>query len=65
MKEIIELPPMCFFGCENFRYKEGAEELYRCKATCMKSNDLFIIWEDCPYIEKKYMVRESSEGDDV
>lgn len=64
-KEIIELPPMCFLnGCEEFRYKKGAEELYRCKIQCMKSNDLFEIWEGCPFIEKKYLVREYEEEGD-
>ena len=62
MMEIIELPPMCFFDCENFRYKQGADELYRCKVQCMKSNDLFEIWENCPYLEKKYRI---IEGDDI
>lgn len=63
--EIIELPPQCFY-CEEFRYKQGAEELYRCKIQCFKSNDLFEIWEDCPFLDKKYLVREPiiKEADD-
>ena len=59
--EIIELPPMCFFDCEEFSYKEGADELYRCKVQCIKTNDLFEMWEDCPFLEKKYLIRESSD----
>ena len=63
-KEIIELPPMCFFDCENFQYKKGAEELYRCKAVCMKTNDIFEMWDECPYLEKKYLIREyGDEGE--
>lgn len=64
MAEIIELPPMCFFDCEFFSYKEGADELYRCEAICMKTNDLFEMWEQCPYLEKKYLVRETGDQDD-
>lgn len=59
MSEIIELPPMCMFDCEHFRYKKDAEELYRCKALCMQTNDLFEMWEECPYLDKKYLVRVS------
>ncbi len=63
MPEIIELPPMCFFDCEEFKYKEGAEELYRCRIQCMKSNDLFEIWENCPFPNKKYLIREDLENE--
>lgn len=56
-KQIIELPPSCLW-CEEFRYKKGAEYLYRCKVQCMKSNDIFEIFEDCPYLHLEYAVRE-------
>ena len=63
--EIIEVPPTCTW-CEFFRYKRDAEELYRCKAICMQTNDIYEMWEECPYIEKKYLIREDpkEEGDD-
>lgn len=57
MKEIIELAPQCFV-CQYFSYKENAEELYRCSAVCMKTNDIYEMWEECPYLQKKYLVRE-------
>lgn len=57
MKEIIELPPQCFM-CEEFSYKAEAEHLYRCKINCCKTNDIFEMWEECPYLQKKYLVRE-------
>lgn len=62
--ELIELPPTCFF-CDEFQYKQGADHLYRCKVQCIKTNDLFEMFKDCPYLEKKYCVRETSDqGDD-
>ena len=57
MKEIIELPPACFVFFF-FSYKERAEELYRCSAICMKTNDIYEMWEECPYLQKKFLVRE-------
>lgn len=57
MKEIIELPPQCFM-CEEFSYKAEAEYLYRCKINCYKTNDIFEMWKECPYLQKKYLVRE-------
>lgn len=58
-KEIIELPPQCFV-CREFSYKEGADELYRCRVNCMCTNDIYDMWEECPYIQKKYLVRENN-----
>ena len=62
IREFIPLPPSCTF-CDEFRYKKGAEKLYRCKVQCIKTNDLFEMFEDCPYLEKKFAVRETV-GDD-
>lgn len=62
-KEIIELPPSCTW-CEEFRYKKDAEQIYRCKVQCMKSNDIFELFEECPYLHFKYAVREYQEGDE-
>ena len=59
-KEIIELPPQCFV-CQYFSYKQGADELYRCKAICMQTNDIFEMWDDCIYLDKKYLIRETNE----
>lgn len=61
MKEIIELPPMCLFDCEEFRYKKENDEKYICKIQCMQTNDLFEMWEGCPFLEKKYLVREGKQ----
>ena len=58
MKEIIELPPQCFV-CKDFRYNKENKELYACKPNCMRTNDIFEMWEECPFIEKKYLIRES------
>lgn len=55
--EIIELPPQCFV-CKEFHYNAGEEELYECKALFMGSNDIFELWEECPFLDKKYLVRE-------
>lgn len=57
MKEIIELPPQCFV-CKEFSYKPKSEKLYRCRINCCCTNDIFEMWEDCPYLHKKYLVRE-------
>lgn len=56
-KEIIALPPQCTW-CEEFRYKKDAEKIYRCKINCACSNDIFELFEDCPYPHLKYAVRE-------
>lgn len=61
-KEIIELPPSCTW-CSEFQYKKDADEIYRCKVQCFKSNDIFELFEDCPYLHLKYAVRESSDED--
>lgn len=55
-KEIIELSPydVCPW-CEEFIEKEDG---YICKINCFKSKNLEEIWEDCPYLHKKYLVRE-------
>ena len=58
IKEIIEVPPTCTW-CEHFKYEKESEEKYICKAICMKTNDLFEMWEECPYLDKKYLVREN------
>lgn len=57
MVKLMELPPQCFV-CEYFSYKERAEELYRCSAICIKTNDIYEMWGDCPYMHKKYLVYE-------
>ena len=56
-KEIINLPPRCTF-CEHFRYKKGAEQLYRCKQSCEMSNDIFELFENCYRLDWKYAIRE-------
>lgn len=58
-KRIIEAPPTCTW-CEHFVYNEEADEKYICKPNCLHSNDIFVLWEDCPYLEKKYFVVESN-----
>lgn len=58
--EIIELPPSCTW-CGEFRYKKDAEKIYRCKINCECSNDIFELFENCPYIERKYGIRETKE----
>lgn len=54
---IIKLPPRRTF-CEHFRYKKGAEQLYRCKQSCMMSNDIFELFEECYRLDYKYAIRE-------
>lgn len=61
-ERIIKLPPNCFY-CEHFRYKKGAEQLYRCKQSCMMSNDIFELFEDCYRLDWKYAIRERVDGD--
>lgn len=64
--ELIKMPPSCTF-CKYFRYKKGAKKLYRCKMTCMKTNDIFELFEDYPYLHLQYAVRENAketENDD-
>lgn len=58
MSEIIELPPQCMV-CKEFSYHKGEELLYRCKVNCMRTNDIFEMWDECPFLEKKYIVREN------
>lgn len=58
--ELIKMPPSCTF-CKYFRYKKGAKKLYRCKMTCVKTNDIFELFEDCPYLHLQYAVRETVE----
>ena len=60
LAEIIEVPPVCTW-CENFRYKKDADEKYVCKAICMQTNDIFEMWEECPRLDYKYLVREEKE----
>ena len=58
MTGIIELAPQCFV-CREFSYnKEDEEGLYRCRVNCMKTNDIYDMWDDCPYLWKKYLVHE-------
>ena len=55
-KEIIELSPydVCPY-CEEYRYKD---DKHICRINCFCSVDLEEIWEDCPYLHKKYLIRE-------
>jgi hypothetical protein len=57
MAEIIELSPQCFV-CREFSYHKDSDELYSCKANCMRTNDIYDMWDDCPYIHRKYLVKE-------
>lgn len=59
-KEIIELSPydVCPF-CKEFVAREDG---YICKINCFKSKRLKDLWEDCPFLEKKYLVREFMDG---
>lgn len=59
-KRIIELPPSCLW-CEEFDYDKEADEIYECKVQYFKSNDVFELWEDCPYLHLKYAVQELKE----
>jgi len=36
------------------------DEKYICKVQCMQTNDLFEMWEGCPFLEKKYLVSVST-----
>ena len=60
MSKIIELAPQCFV-CREFSYKANGEELYRCRVNCMQTNDIYDMWDNCPYLWKKYLVNESEE----
>ena len=62
-KEIIELPPSCTW-CEEFLYNKEQEEIYGCKTNCMRSNDIFELFEECPYLHLKYAVKEIKEGEE-
>lgn len=64
IKEIIEVPPVCTW-CENFKYEKDADEKYICKSVCMRTNDIFEMWEECPFLDKKYLVRETGDDDDA
>ena len=57
VKELVKLPPCCTW-CEHFRYKKGAEKLYRCKQSCEMSNDIFELFENCYRLDYKYGVIE-------
>ena len=54
-KELVKLPPYCTW-CEKFRYKKDAEKIYRCKINCECSNDIFELFENCPYLYLKHAV---------
>lgn len=59
MKEIIELSPyMVCPTCEEFK---KLEKEYLCKINCFRSKNLEEIWEDCPFLHKKYLIRETSD----
>ena len=60
MKEVIELPPQCLI-CKHFSYHQDTDKLYHCKAICMQTNDIFEMWEECIYLDKKYLIREHNE----
>ena len=60
MSNIIELSPQCFV-CKDFSYHKDSEELYLCNALCMQTNDIYEMWDECPYMYKKYLIREESE----
>lgn len=62
-KELIEVPPTCTW-CEEFIYKQEAEEKYICKVNCIQTNDIFEMWEECPYLERKYLVWEPHDDED-
>ena len=55
--KIIELSPydVCPF-CKEFKEVEDA---YICKINCLKSKDLNDLWEECLFLDKKYIIRES------
>ncbi len=62
MDGIIELPPQCFV-CRNFKYEQGGDPLYECTANLVQSNDIFDIWDDCPYLYKKYLILEQQSNE--
>lgn len=57
MNRIMELPPQCFV-CRDFKYTKNKEGLYCCSAICITTNDIFDMWDECPYMHKKYLVYE-------
>ena len=57
MAGIIELPPQCFV-CREFSYHRGRNELYSCKSICMETNDIYEMWDECPYVHKKYLISQ-------
>lgn len=60
MPNIIELPPQCFI-CRDFDYRNGSDELYCCKAIGVPTNDIYEMWDECPYINRKYLIREEAD----
>ena len=65
MVTLVKMPPYCTF-CKEFRYKKGAEKIYRCKINCECSNDIFELFENCPYLHLHYGVKvdvEENEND--
>ena len=56
-KILVKLPPCCTW-CEHFRYKKGAEKIYRCKQSCEMSNDIFELFENCYRLDYKYAIIE-------
>lgn len=55
MSELIELDPydVCPF-CEEYRKKEDE---HFCKIMCCVSEDIYDLWDECPRIDKKYLVK--------
>ena len=64
MGEVIESPPMCFFDCEDFIYKKDSDEHYICKVNCMQTNDLFEMWQDCPWVHKEIRIQHTLDNED-
>ena len=62
-ERIVKLPPRCTW-CEHFRYKKGAEKIYRCKHNCECSNDIFELFENCHRLDWQYGVIDVSEQSD-
>ena len=60
MVEIIELPPRCFV-CKEFHYTHKADQLYKCEINGYETNDIYEMWEECPYLHKKYLIKESND----
>ena len=54
-QELIEVSPYdaCPY-CEEYRKKGN---LHICKIMCCKSEDIYELWQDCPFLDKKYLVR--------